>query len=89
MMTVTERERVEEIVEEYRERLTNFSWFMRVLNENIAREANREDGVKGRFWEGQFKSKALLGETALLFPPSRLVTRRRLYWIKTGEGIDC
>jgi REP element-mobilizing transposase RayT len=65
-MTPAECERVCEIAEEYRERLMNISWFMRVLNENIARKANREDGVTGHFWEGRFKSQALLDETALL-----------------------
>ncbi|MBN2701103.1 MAG: hypothetical protein JXR29_06605, partial [Methylothermaceae bacterium] len=52
--------------ETYRERLYDLSWFMRVLNESIAREANNEDGVKGRFWEGRFKSQALLDEKGLL-----------------------
>ncbi|MEA3405036.1 MAG: transposase [Pseudomonadota bacterium] len=59
-------ESVNEFAEVYRERLYDISWFMRVLNESIARMANKEDGVKGRFWEGRFKSQALLDEQAVI-----------------------
>ena len=66
LMGDAERAKVQEMADTYRARLFDLSWYMRVLNESIARQANAEDGVKGCFWEGRFKSQALLDEQALL-----------------------
>lgn len=56
---------VEDTVEVYRKRLMKISWFIGNLNKKIAREANQEDNCTGLFWEGRFKSQALLDEAAL------------------------
>ncbi|AUI87668.1 transposase [Vibrio azureus] len=64
-LSSAEKARSIEIIEHWRKRLVSISWFMKLLNQYIAAEANREEGCTGHFWEGRFKSQALLDEKAL------------------------
>jgi putative transposase len=64
-LSEVELQKVEELSEIYRHRLYSVSWFMRLLNEFIARKANKEDECTGYFWERRFKSQAILSENAL------------------------
>ncbi|BCE00232.1 transposase [Marinicellulosiphila megalodicopiae] len=53
-------------VEVWRERLINIGWFMKNINEPISRLSNIEDDCTGKFWEGRYKSKAILDNEGLL-----------------------
>jgi len=49
-----------------RERLQSSSWLMKCLKEPLSRLANREDKARGAFFEGRFKSVAILDDESLL-----------------------
>ena len=53
-------------VAEYRERLSDISWWMRYYSQHIAVKCNREDGVKGHFWESRFGHSMLEDDASVL-----------------------
>ena len=65
-LSAIEMDLVQERADEYRIRLMDLGWFIKCINEPLARMANQEDNCTGKFWEGRFKSQALLDEKALL-----------------------
>ena len=54
-------------VNKTRQRLASLSWFMKCLKEPLSRLANRQEQTRGAFFEGRFKSVAILDEPSLLF----------------------
>ncbi|MCO8120441.1 hypothetical protein NHH03_01735 [Stieleria sp. TO1_6] len=51
---------------EARQRLSNISWWMRLLNQRIAQRANREEEEMGRFWQDRFRAIRIIDEESLL-----------------------
>ena len=49
-----------------RSRLSDISWWMRLLSQNIAQRANRDDQEVGKFWQARYRAVRLLDETAVL-----------------------
>ncbi len=47
-----ERDALNQLVVEWRNRLSDISGLIRCLNEYVARQANQEDHCSGRFWGG-------------------------------------
>jgi len=65
-LSAAEQDTVCSIAAVFRARLGSLSWFMKCLNEPIARQANAEDRCTGHFWEARFHSQPLRSEQALL-----------------------
>lgn len=53
-------------VKQLRARLSDVSWFMGALRENIARRSNIEDCCSEKFWESRFGCRDLAEESAIL-----------------------
>ena len=49
-----------------RSRLSDISWWMRLLSQNIAQRANKEDVEVGKFFQARYRAVRLLDETAIL-----------------------
>jgi hypothetical protein len=53
-------------LQQVRARLSDISWWMRLLSQNIAQRANRDDEEVGKFWQARYRAVRLLDETAIL-----------------------
>jgi REP element-mobilizing transposase RayT len=53
-------------LQELRSRLSDISWWMRLLSQKIGSRANRDDNEVGKFWQSRFKGVKLLDEASIL-----------------------
>ncbi|MFK7738056.1 MAG: transposase [Pirellulaceae bacterium] len=53
-------------LKEVRSRLSDISWWMRLLCQHVGQRANRETGETGKFWESRFRAVRLLDDSAIL-----------------------
>jgi len=54
-------------IAQIRLRLSDISWFMRLLQQRITLFCNRQDKLTGRLWTDRYRSVVLLGKVARLF----------------------
>ena len=57
-------------LKEIRSRLSDISWWMRLLSQKIGKRANVDDMEPGKFWQLRYRAVRLLDETAILACPA-------------------
>ena len=53
-------------VKTIRSRLSDISWWMRLLCQRIAQKANLEEEISGKFWQSRYRAVRLIDEEAIL-----------------------
>ena len=53
-------------VKTIRSRLSDVSWWMRLLSQRIAQKANVEDQIAGKFWQSRYRAVRLIDDEAIL-----------------------
>jgi hypothetical protein len=53
-------------LQEIRHRLSDFSWWMRLLCQRIAQRANAQDQEQGKFWQARYRAVRIYDEASLL-----------------------
>ena len=53
-------------VKTIRSRLSDVSWWMRLLCQRIAQRANREEEIPGKFWQNRYRAVRLIDDEAIL-----------------------
>ena len=73
-----------------RSRLSDISWWMRLLSQNIAQRANKEDQEIGKFWQARYRAVRLLDETAILACAAYVdLNPIRTVWPSSGADFNC
>ena len=49
-----------------RNRLSDISWWMRLLCQRIAQKANAEEEISGKFWQSRYRAVRLIDEESIL-----------------------
>jgi hypothetical protein len=49
-----------------RSRLSDISWWMRLLSQRIAQKANAEEKILGKFWQNRYRAVRLIDEESIL-----------------------
>ncbi len=56
----------EDKLDTIRSRLSDISWWMRLLSQRIAQRANKEEETEGKFWQNRYRAVRLIDEEAIL-----------------------